>query len=100
MNVQWPWWGLFAVATVDTFSSYWWLHIGIMTEANPLLEWSICHGLWLFLLVKMMLYVPFLLVIRMMPNKHEKFTNYMLKVGFWAYILLWCIGVALPILTQ
>lgn len=97
-SVTWAWYGLLILCLLDMVSSAIWLHMGLMTESNPILELCYTKGLWLFLCAKTATFLPALLVVRAYYAKYTRTIKSLLCAAFWFYLGGWCLGTLMPFL--
>ena len=59
---------------IDMLATIWGVEMGLFVEGNPLLRWCIDQGLPLFVMVKMILCVQFVVVAPLLSTRVKHFT--------------------------
>ncbi len=84
---------LFAICTGDMLSTLFWVHTHVATEGNPWMNLWLHHGDAAFCLVKMMSFVPFLLVAAYYRPRRPRLIRVSLRGTLALYALVYAVGV-------
>lgn len=94
-QTRWGWESLFLfiLCTTDMLSTLYWIHTHAATEANPWMALWLHHGDAAFCAVKMLSFVPFLLVAAYYRPRRPRLIKISLRGTIALYLLVYAMGV-------
>ncbi len=86
-KVSWESLVLVFICLLDMLSTLYFVSAGRATEQNPLMAACINHGPALFVLVKMLSFVPFVIAIELYRRKNPSFARSVSRYAIAAYVV-------------
>ena len=83
----------FIVCISDLVSTVVFVERGGVGELNPMLAWSLRQGIACFIAVKLMSFVPTLLVCAWYRSRYPSFITLALRIALVGYLMIYIVGV-------
>lgn len=79
-------WILVSICTADMLATLWFVLSGRATEQNPLMAACMNHSPWMFILVKMLSFVPFVVAVEWYRRRNPGFARAACRWAITAYV--------------
>jgi len=90
---------LFLICTADMLSTLHWVHTHVATESNPWMALWLQHGDLAFCAVKMLSFMPFLLVAACYRSRRPRLIRVSLRGTIALYALIYAVSVGSQFVT-
>ncbi len=98
-NIGWESIVLFLICTGDMLSTLHWVHTHVATESNPCMAVWLQHGDFAFCAVKMISFMPFLLVAAYYRTRRPRLIRVSLRGTIALYALIYAVSVGSQFVT-
>jgi len=99
LSIGWESIVLFLICTGDMLSTLYWVHTHVATESNPWMAFWLQHGDAAFCAVKMMSFVPLLLVAAYYRPRRPRLIRVSLRGTIALYALVYAVSVGSQFVT-
>lgn len=93
ISIGWESIVLFLICTADMLSTLHWVHTHVATESNPWMALWLQHGDFAFCAVKMLSFMPFLLVAAYYRSRRPRLIRVSLRGTIALYTLIYAVSV-------
>lgn len=80
---------LILLCMADAFSTIFFVKTGMAVEANPIMDFFLVRGAFVFLAAKVISFLPFVVVCESFRRRHPLQGRKMIRVAVWGYALLY-----------